>query len=52
MPQSPNREIRLRCNTCKEFTQSINSIIIKKETNNRFHIIVVWSICNEFQTKY
>ena len=31
MPRRPNNEIRLRCNTCKEFTQSINPTIIKKE---------------------
>ena len=52
MPRKPNLEIRLRCITCKEFTQSINFIIIKKETNNRFHIKAVCSICNEFTTKY
>ena len=32
MPQRPNLEIRLRCNTCKEVTQSITPIIIKKKT--------------------
>ena len=52
MPRRPNNEIRLRCNTCKEFTQSINPIIIKKEKNNRFHIKAVCSISNKFKTKY
>ena len=52
MPRKPNNEIRLRCNTCKEFTQSINPIIIKKDKNNRFHIKAVCSICNKFKTKY
>ena len=52
MPWRPNLEIRLRCNTCKEFTLSINPIIIKKETNNRFYIKAVCSICNKFKTKY
>ena len=52
MARRPNNEIRLRCNTCIEFTQSINPIIIKKETNNRLHIKAVCSICNKFKTKY
>ena len=52
MPRRPNNEIRLRCNTCKEFTQSISPIIIKKEKNNWFHIKAVCSICNKFKTKY
>ena len=52
MPRRPNNEIRLQCNTCKEFTQSINPIIIIMEKNNRFHIKAVCSICNQFKTKY
>ena len=52
MPRRPNNKIRLRCNTCKEFTQSINPIIIKKQKNNRFHIKAVCLICNKFTTKY
>ena len=52
MPRIANHEIRLRCNTCKEFTQSINPIIIKKDTKNRFHIKAVCLICNKFTTKY
>ena len=52
MPRRPNLEIRLRCKTCKEFAQSINFIIIKKETNNRFYIKAVCLICNKFKTKY
>ena len=52
MPRRPNNEIRLRYNTCREFTQSINPIIIKKEKNNRFHIKAECSICNKFKTKY
>ena len=52
MPRRPNYEIRLRYNICKEYTQSINTIKIKTETNNRFHIKAVCSICNKFKTKY
>ena len=52
MPRRPNYEIRLRCKNCKEFTQSINPIIIKKKTNNRFHIKAVCLICNKYKTKY
>ena len=52
MPRRPNLEIGLRCKNCKEFTQSINLIIIKKETNNRFYIKAVCLICNKFKTKY
>ena len=49
MPRRPNYEIRLRCNICKEYTQSINPIKIKKETNNRFHIKGVCSIRNKLK---
>ena len=52
MPRRQNYEIRLRCKNCRQFTQSINPIIIKNETNNRFHIKAVCSICNKFKTKY
>ena len=52
MRRRPNLEIRLRFKTCKEFTQSINPIIIKKETNNRFYIKAACLICNKFKTKY
>ena len=52
MPRRHNLKIISRCNTCKEFTQSINLIIITMETNNRFYIKAVFSICNKFKTEY
>ena len=51
MPRTPNLEIRLRCKTCKEFTQSINPIIIKKKLTIDF-ILKLCLICNKFNTKY
>ena len=52
MPRQPNLEIRLKCNNCKDFTQTINPIIINKLTENRYHIKAVCSICNKFKTKF
>ena len=52
MPRQPNLEIRLKCNNCKDFTQTINPIIINKLTKNRYHIKAVCSICNKFKTKF
>jgi hypothetical protein len=38
MGRPPNLETRLKCNTCRDFTQSIAPIVIKKEKGNRIHI--------------
>ena len=31
MPRKPSLEIKLRCNKCKEYTQTTNPIILKKK---------------------
>ena len=38
MGRNTSNELRLKCNYCKEFTQSVGPIILKKEKVNRFHI--------------
>ena len=38
MPKQHNSEIRLKCASCKDFTQTLGPIIITKLTNNRCHI--------------
>ena len=52
MPRQPNSEIRLRCVNCKDYTQTINPIIITKFTENRYHIKAVCSIGNKFKSKF
>ena len=42
----------MKCNHCKEYTQSIGPIIIKKERGNRFHIRAICIICNKQKNKY
>ena len=51
MPRQPNSEIRLKCAICKNFTQTINPIIITKLTENRYYIKAICSICNKFKSK-
>ena len=51
MPRKPSLEIRLRCNKCKEYTQSTNSIIIKKKLEIDF-TSKLCSICNKYKNKY
>ena len=38
MPRKPKSEIRLKCANCKDYTHTINPIIINKLTENRYHI--------------
>ena len=52
MPRRPKFKIRIRCNTCNDYTQSIEPIIINKESGNLFYIKAVCAICNKFKTKY
>ena len=52
MPIRRKFEIRVHCNTCKVYTQSIEPIIIDKESGNQFYIKAVCSICNNFKAKY
>ena len=48
MPRLHNLEICLKCANCKDYTQTINPIIINKLTKNLYHIKAVCSIFNIF----
>ena len=52
MPRLSNSVIRLKCANCKDYTQTINPIIINKLSENRYHIKAVCSICNKFKSKF
>ena len=53
MPRRQNIETHIRCNTCKNYTQSIEPVVIKKkESGNRFYFKAVCVICNKFKIKY
>ena len=52
MPRKQSSEVRLYCLKCKDYTQSIEPIIIKKDVGCRFHIKAMCSICNKFKTKF
>ena len=52
MPRRQNLETRICCNICNDYTQSIEPVIIKTESVNRFHFKAVCAICNKFKTKY
>ena len=52
MVRNTSNELRLKCNYCKEFTQSLGRIIFKKERGNRFHIRATCVICNKQKSKY
>ena len=45
-------EIGLYFVKCKDYTQSIEPIVVKKEVGNRYHIKALCSICNKFKTKF
>ena len=50
MPRKANRELKIRCCNCKEFTSSIEPIIINNVKENRVQLSCICSICNK--TKY
>ena len=52
MPRRPRFEIRIRCNTCNDYMQSIEPFIINKKPGYLFFIKAVCVICNKFKTKY
>ena len=52
MPRLHNSEIRLKCASCKDYTQTINPIIITKLTKNKYHIKAVCSIFNKYKSKF
>ena len=52
MTRKQSLEPHIRCNTCKNCTQSIEPVVIKKESGNRFHFKAVCVICNKFKIKY
>ena len=52
MPKKYSSEIGLYCVKCKDYTQSIEPIVVKKEESNRYHIKALCLICNKFKTKF
>ena len=52
MPRRPNNQTHIRCSTCKDYTQSIEPVDIRKESGNRFHFKAVCVICNKLKVKY
>ena len=52
MPRKQVYETRIHCNTCKNYTQGIEPVVINKESGNRFHFKAVCAICNKFKIKY
>ena len=52
MPRKQSLETRIHCNTCKNYTQCIEPVVINKESGNRFHFKAVCAICNKFKIKY
>ena len=52
MPIRPNNLTQIRCNTCKNYTQCIEPVDIRKESGNRFHFEAVCIISNKFKVKY
>ena len=40
------------CNTCKNYRQSIEPVVIKNESDNRFYFTAVCAICNKFKINY
>ena len=52
MPRKQFLEVRLYCLKCKDYTQSIEPIIIKTDVGSRFHIEAMCSICNKFKRKF
>ena len=41
MPRKQSSKVRLYCTKCKDYTQSIKHIIIKKDVGSRFHMKAV-----------
>ena len=52
MPRKQSLETHFRCNTCKNYTQCIEPVVINKESGDRFHFKTVCAICNKCKTKY
>ena len=52
MPRKQSLDVRVYCLKCKDYTQSIEPIIIKKDVGSRFHINAMCSICNKFKSKF
>ena len=52
MPRKQSSDVRLYCLKCKDYTQSIEPIIIKKDVSSLFHMKAMCLICNKFKTKF
>ena len=44
MPRKQVYGTRIRCHTCKNYTQCIEPVVINKELENRFHFKAVCAI--------
>ena len=44
MGRNTTNELRLKWFYCKDYTQSISPVIIKKEKVNRFHMSYIYSM--------
>jgi ribosomal protein L44E len=51
MPKAKTTELRIKCTKCKDFTQSIEPVVIKRFGANKFNIKVACSICKKYKTK-
>jgi hypothetical protein len=51
MPKAKSTEIRIKCKTCKEFTDCQEPVTIKKYGQNKFLIKTVCIICKGLKTK-
>ena len=52
MPRKQVYGTRIRCHTCQNYTQSIEPVVINKESGNRLHFKAICIICNKFKNKY
>ena len=52
MLKKQSTEVRLYCIKCKDYTQSIEPIIIIKNAGNWYYIKAMCSICNKLKTKF
>jgi hypothetical protein len=51
MPIPKSTELRIKCRTCKDFTEGQEPVTIKKYGKNKFNIKIVCSICKGLKSK-
>ena len=52
MPRKQSIEIRLYCIKCKDYTKSIEPIIIKQDVGCQFHMKALCAISNKYKTEF